>query len=291
MDNNLDGTLMGLITASHILHFHQVLDEHGHISVRHPYDPLTFFTTNVPAVLVSSKNDLNQWNVVDGSPVTRPDGGCRMVETISEYSEHYIHSCIYNRFPGVQSIVDSQHLSAVVYGLCDSRGSLLQPSYRRAGFLGPSSPIFNAADHYSALPPNFPHNLLISHKRLGDELAKVFSKSVEVDGVMDDEEEGEMATLASVPDHAVVFQRGHGFVTWATCIEDAVYRAIHVTRDAEIQTRAMMLRNDTELEVIYLNEREARDCDRTINRTFPPTWLAWTAQVERSGQYHNALKV
>jgi ribulose-5-phosphate 4-epimerase/fuculose-1-phosphate aldolase len=168
-----------------------------------------------------------------------------------------------------------------------------------AGFLGSSSPIFDAADHYSALPPSFPHSLLISHKHLGDALAKVFSNPLEVDreiagqidGEANGEMESEMARPACLPDHGAAFQRGHGFVTWATSIEHAVYRAIHLRRDAEIQTRVMMLRNDTDLDVVYLNEREARDCDRTTNRTFPLTWLAWTAQVERSGQYHNALKM
>jgi ribulose-5-phosphate 4-epimerase/fuculose-1-phosphate aldolase len=301
--DDLDETLSRLITACHVLHHHKILDEQGHISVRHPHDPSTFFSSNVPAILVSSKNDLNQWNVVDGSPVSRPYGGCEILETIPEYSEHFIHSSIYDRFPGVQSIVDSHNVSAIVYGLCDSRGSLLQPSSRGAGFLGSSSPIFDTADHYSALPPDFPHNLLISYKHLGDALAKAFSKSLEVDrdmpghmnghmnGKVNGEIKGNMARPTHLPDHGAVFQRGHGFVTWATNIEDAVYRAIHLCRDAEIQTRAMMLRNDTQLDVVYLNEREARDCERTINRTSPLTWLAWTAQVERSGQYHNSLKV
>lgn len=40
----------------------------------------------------------------------------------------------------------------------------------------------------------------------------------------------------------------------------------------------MMLRKDMELEVFYLIEKEARDCDRTINRTFLFTCLAWTAR-------------
>jgi len=279
MDNlNLDGDLSRLISAFHILHQHQLLDEYGHISVRHPHNPSTFFTSNVPAILISSKNDLNQWNVADGSPVTVPYSGCQTVHVIPDFSEHYIHSCIYDRYPGVQSIVHSHCPSAIAYGLCNSSGSLLQPSYQMAGFLGQSNPIFDVANHYPALPPTFAHNLLINHKYLGDALAKALGSSSEMDGTY------------GLPDRGVVFQRGHGFVTWATSVEDAVYRAIHIRRDAEIQTIAMAQRSETDIEVVYLSEREARDCDKTINRTFPLTWLAWVAQVERSGQYYNTLR-
>jgi ribulose-5-phosphate 4-epimerase/fuculose-1-phosphate aldolase len=277
--DELDDILSRLITAFHVLHQHRILDEHGHISVRHPQDPSTFFTSNVPAILVSSKNDLNQWNVANGSPVLIPYSGCQTLQTIPEFSEHYIHSCIYDHYPGVQSIVHSHCLSGIVYGLCKNSGSLLQPTYQMAGFLGSPNPIFDAADHYSALPSTFAHNLLINHKHLGDALAKSFSSSSEMDGI------------ANLPDHGAVFQRGHGFVTWATSIEDAVYRAIHIRRAADIQTVAMAQRNDSDIEVVYLSEREARDCDKTINRTFPRTWSAWVAQAERSGQYQNELRI
>jgi ribulose-5-phosphate 4-epimerase/fuculose-1-phosphate aldolase len=274
----MEETLSRLITAFHILHQHQLLDEQGHISVRNPRDPSTFFTSNLPAILVSSKNDLNQWNVVDGSPVSVPYSGCQVVHTVSELSEHYIDSCIYDRFPGVQSIVHSHSLSGIVYGLCRNSGSMLQPSYQMAGFLNTPNPIFDAADHYRALPVDFPHNLLINHKYLGDALARDMDQPSDMDGAAD------------FPSCGASFQRGHGFVTWATNIEDAVYRAIHLRRDADVQSMAMVQRSDTDLDIVYLSDREARDCARTLCRATMFTWPAWVAQVERSGLYYNALR-
>ena len=278
METTLDGILSRLVSAFHILHQHGVLDEVGQISIRNPLDPSTFFTSNVPAILISSKNDLIQWNVSDGSPVASPHNGCRVVEVVPATSEHYIHSCMYDFYPGVQSIVHSQNVNGIVYGLCNSRGSMLQPSYQMAGFIGTHCPIFNVADHYSAMPHDFPHNLLINHKHLGDALAKQFSKSLEADG------------LSDTPDHTVVFQRGHGFVTWASSIEDVVYRAIHLCRSAQIQSAAMAQRDDMDIEIVYLSEREIKDCNETINRASPLVWAAWVAQVERSGHYHNELR-
>ena len=53
----------------------------------------------------------------------------------------------------------------------------------------------------------------------------------------------------------------------------------HLRRDAEIQTRAMMLRNDTDLDVVYLNEREFEIATgRSIGRSRLPGWhglLRW----------------
>ncbi|KEF54993.1 uncharacterized protein A1O9_08645 [Exophiala aquamarina CBS 119918] len=275
----MEPTLSRLITAAHILHQQQILDEQGHISVRNPHDPSTFFTSNVPAILVSSKNDLHQWHVRDCSPVTNPYNGCQAVQTVPELSEHHIDGCIYDRYPGVQSVVHSHDLSSIVYGLCNSSGSMLQPSYLMAGFLHSPNPIFDAADHYDGLPPGSAHNLLINYKYLGDMLAETFSRSYGVNGT------------DSLPEHNAVFLRGHGFVTWASSIEEVVYKAIHIRRNADIQTKAIAQRDDSDIDIVYLSEREARDCENTINRIFPITWLAWVAQVERSGQYYNALKI
>ncbi|OAP59324.1 hypothetical protein AYL99_06622 [Fonsecaea erecta] len=260
----LDSTLSALITAFHILHRYKILDEHGHISVRHPADPSTFFTSNVPAILVSSKRDLNQWRVRDGLPVTKthPTTGCQIVEPdeVPEDSEHYLHSCVYNAYPGVMSVVHSHAPEAVVFGLCDASGSMMQPTYRDAGYLGSSTPIFDAAKHYGLLPWSHRQNLLINHIRLGDAVAKTLNG------------------------------RGHGFDTWAENIPDAVWRAIHVRRNGLIQTAAMDQRGSTDLDVIYLSDQECRDCRDTTNKATPLTWKAWVAEVERSGMYHNEMK-
>jgi len=53
----------------------------------------------------------------------------------------------------------------------------------------------------------------------------------------------------------------------------------------------MALRNDTGLVVGYINESEAKDGEKTINRALPLTWLAWVTQVEKSGHYYNSLGI
>ncbi|EXJ55352.1 hypothetical protein A1O7_08279 [Cladophialophora yegresii CBS 114405] len=282
--DSLDQFLSQLITAFHILHQHEVIDEHGQISVRNPRDPSTFFTSSRPAILVSSKSDLEQWHVFDGTPVRNPYAGCRKVESVPEQSEHYTHSSIYFRYPGVRSIIHSHCRAAIIYGLCDSEVSMLQPSYLMAGFLGPSPPIFDPSKYYDALPPSQPQNLMVNCQYLGDALAEALYRGrdgeMRLDGV----------SSHDLPRHKVIFQRGHGYTVWAESVEDAVWRAIHVRRDADIQTAAVMQRATSEQNIVYLSGKEAVDCDRTINHATYEQWLAWTVAAERSGLYRNLLR-
>ncbi|OQU97925.1 Clas II Aldolase and Adducin domain-containing protein isoform 2 [Cladophialophora immunda] len=161
---------------------------------------------------------------------------------------------------------------------------MLQPSYLMAGFVGSSAPIFDIARFYENLPQSHPRNLLVNNQYLGDMLAEMFEKSNNNEMVMNGAE-------VHVPKQKVVFQRGHGYTTWAGSLEDAVWRAIHIRRDADIQTTAMNQRDATELHVVYLTEEEARDCENTINRASREHWLAWMAEAERSGFYQNDLRL
>ncbi|KAK5193483.1 hypothetical protein LTR99_007034 [Exophiala xenobiotica] len=283
VEDSLDYLLSDLITAFHILHQHGVFDEHGQISVRNPQDPTTFFTSNTPAILVASKNDLSQWHVSDSSPVAKPYSGCEKNEEISPNTELFAHSSMYHMYPGVQSIIHAHCLSTIAYGLCNSWGSMLQPSYLMAGFIGPSPPIFDIATCYDNLPDSHPKNLLINTAYIGDELASTFRKSPDDDMEMN-------GAPTDLPEQKVVFMRGHGYTTWAENIMDAVWRALHIRRDADIQTAAMAQRDATELEVVYLSEQEAKDCEKTTNFADKKQWMAWTAQADRCGMYRNNMR-
>lgn len=87
----LEDLFKGLVTASHILHYHGVLDAYGHISVRSPDNPATFWMAcNMPPALVSSPEDLVEYKVEDASEVEK--------NAKKGYLERYIHSEIYKKF-------------------------------------------------------------------------------------------------------------------------------------------------------------------------------------------------
>jgi hypothetical protein len=81
---NITALLSTLITANHILSYHNVLDPFGHVSVRNPNTNTTFFIAlQLGPAVVSSPFDIGEYLISDGSPVNGTVGG---------YAERYIHS-------------------------------------------------------------------------------------------------------------------------------------------------------------------------------------------------------
>ena len=118
--------LHDLIVANHILHHHSVADAYGHISLRNPSNPATFFLSHsVAPALVSCASDIIEYRIEDASPVD-PQAG-------NGYKERFIHSEVMKRYPSVNSVVHSHAESVVVYGIA---GVEMKPCFHMAGFLG-----------------------------------------------------------------------------------------------------------------------------------------------------------
>lgn len=123
---SLDDLWRGLVTASHILHYHDVLDAYGHISVRNPDNADTFYMPrNLAPALISTVDDIVEYKVEDASAVEEnaPRG----------YLERFIHSEIYKRYPGINCVVHSHAADVLPY--CVSKVPLKATTHM-AGFLG-----------------------------------------------------------------------------------------------------------------------------------------------------------
>ncbi|CAG7998749.1 unnamed protein product [Penicillium olsonii] len=141
-----------LISGCHILHYHQILDAYGHLSVRHPTRPDVFLLPkNAAPANVKSPDDIVQYYVSDASAVD--------AASPSGYVERFIHSEIYKKYPNVHSIVHS-HASAVLpYTIT-----------------GNSVPLFDIADHYGESDI---HDLLVRNQGLGEALSDSISKDIQ----------------------------------------------------------------------------------------------------------------
>ena len=125
-EDNLETSLSKLITANHILHNLKISDSYSHISVRSPDNDDAFFIShNVSPALVSSRSDLLEFSVKDGSPVDK--------DSQIGWSERYGHSEIYKRFPAVNCVVHSRSADVLPYTVCNVP---LKPLTHMAGFLG-----------------------------------------------------------------------------------------------------------------------------------------------------------
>lgn len=294
--HNITALLSTLITASHILHHHSILDAFGHVSVRNPLTNSTFFIPlQLGPLVVSGPQDIGEYLISDGSPVNGTVGG---------YAERFIHSEIFKRYANVNAVVHSHAEDVLPYTVLDGQANVgPRPVYHMAGFMGTLfysifiTFFFGVRIFYpslllkSTLPgsnvPNFdietayeasdPRDLLVNTPRLGAALAASF---------------GVNTSAPTEPLHTVVLQRGHGFVTLGSSVEQVTDYAYYVASNARVQTRALLL-NDVmgggEGGVHYLSGQEQKD---TANMNawiaFKP-WRMWVKEVERSGMYVNEL--
>jgi ribulose-5-phosphate 4-epimerase/fuculose-1-phosphate aldolase len=122
---NITALLSTLITSNHILHYHNVLDPFGHVSVRNPMTNTTFFLAlQLGPAVISGPDDIGEYHIEDGSPVEGTEGG---------YAERFIHSEILKKYPDVNSVVHSHAEDVLPYTVIETE---VQPTYHMAGFLG-----------------------------------------------------------------------------------------------------------------------------------------------------------
>ncbi|KAK8046512.1 hypothetical protein PG996_014576 [Apiospora saccharicola] len=258
-----------LISGSHILHHHHVLDAYGHLSVRHPWKPDVFILSRDAApATISSPRDLVEYWVKDASPVDpehAPKG----------FAERHIHSELYRAYPSIQSVVHSHADAVLPYTI---NGVPLRPCYHMAGFLGHWSPVWDIA---SARPGggggngNGNGDMLVRTEALGAALAQQFKYAT-----------------------TVVLMRGHGFTAVAGeggGIEEAVFRAVYTALNAAVQTTALTTqaayhsRNDAPLQPIkFLSPEEAEASKAMARDTVMRPWGLWLREVEASNLYLNS---
>jgi len=260
--------LRTLILANHILHFNNVVDAYGHVSLRSTSRPDIYIMSGDKApALVSSYNDLVEYYVLDSSPV-KPDSP-------KGYQERFIHSEIYRRFPHINSVVHSHSEAVLPYTM---NGVAMQPAFHIAGFLGTHVPLFDISPLYQTFDTQ---DLLVNTQAFGSALASTFSKS----------------QTSEIQHHNVVLMANHGFTTVGTSIKQAVYRAVYTHQNAGIQSNAIILRhaalrvesnqggvdddvNTHGLELRYLNEKQVQGSLRLNDASQERPWGLWLREVE-----------
>jgi ribulose-5-phosphate 4-epimerase/fuculose-1-phosphate aldolase len=133
-------------------------------------------------------------------------------------------------------------------------------------------PVWDIESLYNASDPR---DMLVNTPRLGAALAATL---------------GVNTTLPTSPLHRTVLQRGHGFVTVGTSIEQVTDYAYYTASNARVQSKALLINIASGGGgVKYLSAQERKD---TANMNawivFKP-WTQWVKQVERSGLFVNEL--
>ena len=223
-----------LATANRILFKHGVVDAFGHVSVRSAKNPGTFFLARNMAPANVTPADIVELDL-DGNPV-RPTKH-------KLYLERFIHGEIYRARPDVMSVVHSHSPAVIPFGVVST--VKLKPIFHMSGFLGEGCPTFEIRKAAGA-----DSDLLIRSRELGAALA------------------------ADLGGNTAILMRGHGATIAADTLRRAVYRAIYMQVNAELQTTASGLGD-----INFLTPGEAKSASINVEGQLDRAWNLWSSQV------------
>jgi HCOMODA/2-hydroxy-3-carboxy-muconic semialdehyde decarboxylase len=161
------------------------------------------------------------------------------------YLERFIHGSIFAARPDVMSVVHSHQEDVVPYSISSVP---LRPVWHQACSMGPHIPVWDIRDRFGDT------NLLVTNVEQGADLAR---------------------TLGS---DNIALMRGHGFAAGAASVREAVSMSIYLSKNARIQTTAILLGGS----VTYATpgEVEKADFTRPGQPAFDRGWEYW---LKRAG--------
>ena len=161
----------------------------------------------------------------------------------SPYLERFIHSAIYEARADIRSVVHSHSKAVIPFGV---GGEKLRPLMHNCAPIGPEVPIWDSRTNFGDT------DLLVSNLAMGRDLAKF------------------MQTKPSA------LMRGHGSVVAARSLRLAVFIAIALQRNAELQAEASRYEK-----VIFLSPGEVEKGSQML-RAEPDTAMAG---IDRAWEY------
>lgn len=131
-------------------------------------------------------------------------------ERVSEkpYLERFIHAALYRTRPDIQSVVHSHSHGPIPFGIT---GEKLRPVVHSCATLGTEVPVWDAQDSFGDT------DLLVSDMTMGLDLARAVGAG------------------------NCVLMRGHGSTVVGKSIREAVYTAVYLEVNAELQWKAKFL--------------------------------------------------
>lgn len=227
-----------LVTANHILFQQGVVDGFGHVSARHDKDPTKFLLARSMAPALVTADDILIYDL-DGKPVS-PNAP-------SVYLERFIHSEAYRARSDVQSVVHSHSKAVIPFGVVAE--VTLKPLFHMSGFLGEGCPVFEIRDTGGQGT-----DLLIRNAELGAALAR------------------------DLGGHSAILMRGHGATVVADGLKRAVYRAVYMQMNAELQSTALGLGR-----INFLTAEEARATVASVEGQLSRAWDMWVIMSRSVG--------
>jgi ribulose-5-phosphate 4-epimerase/fuculose-1-phosphate aldolase len=143
-----------LVIANRILAREDVIDDYGHVSVRHPLDPTRFFLSRSRSPEIVDLDDIMEFHL-DGAPVEPA--------TRQMYSERVLHGTIFAARPDVGAVTH-HHARAVLP--FTTTATPLRPVFHMGSVIGGHVPVWESQDAFGDT------NMLIDTLEKGRSLAR-----------------------------------------------------------------------------------------------------------------------
>ncbi|NNF24912.1 MAG: class II aldolase/adducin family protein [Rhodobacteraceae bacterium] len=165
------------------------------------------------------------------------------------FLERFIHGTLMQARPDIQSVVHSHSRGVIPFGVT---GTPIRPLLHSCGVLGTDVPVWDANDAFGDT------NLLISSNEMGADFARTLG--------------GARAAL----------MRGHGSTVVGRSIREAVYSAVYLDVNAQLQAAAMQIGT-----VKYLTDGEisliqSRLADAKPDEGYDRAWQYWARRADAS---------
>ena len=170
------------------------------------------------------------------------DGAPTNSATGKPYLERFIHAALYEIRPDVHSVVHSHSHGPIPFGIT---GEKLRPVVHSCATLGTEVPVWDAQTNFGDT------DLLVSNLAMGRDLAR------------------------SAGTGNCVLMRGHGSTVAGKSIREAVYTAIYLEVNAELQWRARFLGKPTFLSPGEIDKVNARLAAGRPGEGFNRSWEYW----------------
>ncbi len=166
----------------------------------------------------------------------------------SPYSERFIHGAIYESRADVTSVIHNHSHAIIPYGVTPVR---LRPLLHVAASIGEEIPVWDIRNKFGDT------NMLVVNMDQGRDLAATLGKN------------------------RVALMRGHGCAVAAKTLREAVFCAVYLQVNAQLQTQALMLSDKVE----YLSPGELAKAKEMTSQPIglDRAWEYWSLRADRSG--------
>lgn len=150
----IDHAIRELVLANRILAREDVIDDFGHVSVRHPTRPDRFLLSRSRSPEVVTRDDIMEFEL-DGTLVSQ--------DHRRPYLERFIHGAIYAARPDVHAVTHHHARSVIPFTVTPTP---LKPVFHMGSVMGPEAPVWDSQPEFGDT------NMIVDTLEMGQSLAR-----------------------------------------------------------------------------------------------------------------------